>query len=177
MGSQSAIAYSVFGWLPPILRERGMEPVGAGLVFALSMCGQVVSSFVAPAIATRHHDQRAIAIVLIGCALSGLLGCLLGPLWSVWLWGFVQGIGQGGLFAVIMTIIILRSPTPQVAASLSGMAQGGGYLVASLGPLLVGVIRTATGSFESTGYLFCACAALAAWAAWGAGQDRPLQVS
>ncbi|MDB5558498.1 MAG: yycB [Enterovirga sp.] len=175
MGSQSALAYSVFGWLAPILRERGMDPVGAGLVFAVAMVGQVVSSFVAPSIATRGRDQRAVTMVLIGFALAGWLGCLQGPLWSAWFWGFVQGLGQGGTFSVVMTIIILRSPDHRIAAALSGMAQGGGYLIASLGPLLVGIIRTRAGSFDGVGPMFCAFAAVALWAAWGAGRDRPLR--
>jgi CP family cyanate transporter-like MFS transporter len=71
-----------------------------------------------------------------------------------------------------MTIIILRSPDAATAASLSGMAQGGGYLLAASGPLLVGVIRTLTGGFEATSILFCAFALLACWATWGAGRDR-----
>jgi CP family cyanate transporter-like MFS transporter len=172
MGSQSAIAYCVFAWLAPILRERGMDPVAAGLVFSLSILSQVVSSFLAPALATRGRDQRLVALLLLALALAGLLGCLLGPLWSVWLWGFIQGLGQGGLFSVTMTIIILRSPDAATAASLSGMAQGGGYLLAASGPLLVGVIRTLTDGFEATSILFCAFALLACWATWGAGRDR-----
>jgi CP family cyanate transporter-like MFS transporter len=74
-----------------------------------------------------------------------------------------------------MTIIILRSPDHRIAAALSGMAQGGGYLIASLGPLLVGIIRTRAGSFDGVGPMFCAFAAVALWAAWGAGRDRPLR--
>jgi CP family cyanate transporter-like MFS transporter len=174
MGSQSALAYSVFGWLAPILRERGMDPVAAGLVLSLSIFSQVISSFVAPSLATRGRDQRLVALVLVGLALAGLLGCLFGPLWSVWLWGFVQGLGQGGLFSVTMTIIILRSPDAGVAASLSGMAQGGGYLFASLAPLVVGLIRTWTGGFELAGVMFCGAACVALWAAWGAGRDRQI---
>ena len=31
MGLQSALAYCVFGWLAPILRERGLDGITAGL--------------------------------------------------------------------------------------------------------------------------------------------------
>ena len=174
MGSQSALAYSVFGWLAPILRDRGMDPVAAGLILSLSIFSQVISSFLAPSLATRGRDQRPVALLLVALALAGLLGCLFGPLWSVWLWGFVQGLGQGGLFSVTMTIIILRSPDAGIAASLSGMAQGGGYLFASLAPLIVGLIRTWTGGFDWAGLLFCAAAGVAIWGAWGAGRDRQI---
>lgn len=37
MGLQSALAYCVFGWLVPILRERGMDGVTAGAIVSFSV--------------------------------------------------------------------------------------------------------------------------------------------
>jgi CP family cyanate transporter-like MFS transporter len=71
----------------------------------------------------------------------------LRPLSTVWLWAALQGIGQGGLIAAAMIVIVLRSRDPQVAAQLSSMAQCVGYLLADIGPLIVGMIRSWTGSF------------------------------
>ncbi|MGO8078130.1 hypothetical protein AB9F41_37990, partial [Rhizobium leguminosarum] len=56
--------------------------------------------------------------------------------------------GQGGLIAAAMTTIVLRSRDPDVAAHLSGMAQCVVYLLAAIGPLIVGLIRGWTGSFS-----------------------------
>jgi CP family cyanate transporter-like MFS transporter len=172
MGSQSAIAYCVFAWLAPILRERGMDPVAAGLVFSVSILSQVISSFLAPALATRGRDQRLVALLLLALALAGLLGCLLGPLWSVWLWGLVQGLGQGGLFSGPMTIIILRSPDAATAAVPFG---NGARRRVSPRRLRAAPCRRdpdTHGGFEATSILFCAFALLACWATWGAGRDR-----
>src|SRR3546814_4070999 len=53
------------------------------------------------------------------------------------------------MFSVAMSLLVLRSPTPQVAAALSGMAQGVGYFIAALAPLMVGVLHELTGDWNA----------------------------
>lgn len=48
MGLQSALAYSVMGWLAPILRERGLSAETAGFVVSLSVLTQVATCLVVP---------------------------------------------------------------------------------------------------------------------------------
>lgn len=170
MGFQSALAYSVFGWLVPILRDRGMEGVSAGLVVSISVMVQAASCLFVPHIAVRGKDQRLINVVLCAFAVVALLGLLFAPLSTVWVWAVLQGIGQGGLIAAAMTAIVLRSRDPHVAAHLSGMAQCVGYLLAAIGPLVVGVIRAATGSFAGSALLFIGLGLVAAWNGWRAGR-------
>src|SRR3546814_8524141 len=85
---------------------------------------QVVTCLLVPALALRFKDQKWINVSLGMVAAIGLLGMLYAPLSTVWGWAVFQGIGQGGLFAMGMMIIVLRSPDSHVAARLSGMAQG-----------------------------------------------------
>ncbi|MBZ9654600.1 CynX/NimT family MFS transporter [Phyllobacterium lublinensis] len=170
MGLQSALAYCVFGWLAPILRERGLDAVTAGVVVSVSIMTQVFTCLLVPSIAVRCKDQRIINITLITLAVTGLLGFLFAPLATVWLWAIVQGMGQGGLIAIAMTIIVLRSGDAHVAAHLSGMAQCIGYILAAAGPLLVGLIHSATGTFAATAILFVALGLGVAIFGWGAGR-------
>ena len=170
MGLQSALAYCVFGWLVPILRERGIDGVTAGAIVSVSVMVQAASCIVAPQIAVRGRNQRLINVTLVVFAVVALLGLLFAPLSTIWIWAVLQGIGQGGLIAVAMTAIVLRSPDSHVAAHLSGMAQFIGYLLAAIGPLLVGLIRSWTGSFSATALLFVALGLGAAINGWGAGR-------
>ena len=156
MGFQSALAYSVFAWMAPLLRFRGLDPAAAGYALSLSVMAQILTSFAAPWISTRGRDQRTVAITLALLGTVGLLGALFAPLGSVLIWVAVQGLGQGGLFSVAMTIIILRSPGPDVAAALSGIAQGLGYVLAGLAPLVVGLLRGATDDLAPLAILFVA---------------------
>jgi CP family cyanate transporter-like MFS transporter len=170
MGLQSALAYCVFGWLVPILRERGLDGVTAGAIVSVSVMVQAAACLVAPQIAVRGKDQRLINAVLCVIAVVALLGLLFAPLSTVWLWAVLQGIGQGGLIAVAMTTIVLRSRDPHVAAHLSGMAQCVGYLLAAVGPLIVGLIRGTTGSFAWSAALFVLLGFGAAINGWNAGR-------
>jgi MFS transporter, CP family, cyanate transporter len=170
MGLQSALAYCVFGWLVPILRERGLDGVAAGGIVSVSVMVQAASCLVVPHIAVRGRDQRLINVTLCAFAVIALLGLLFAPLSTVWLWAILQGIGQGGLIAAAMTTIVLRSRDPHVAAHLSGMAQCVGYLLAAIGPFIVGLIRGWTGSFAWCAVLFIALGLGAAFNGWRAGR-------
>lgn len=170
MGLQSALAYCIFGWLAPILRERGFDAATAGAIASVSVMAQVVTCLAVPSVAVRLKDQRGINVALVGIAVVALLGILFAPTSTVLFWAVLQGIGQGGLIAAAMTLIVLRSPDSHVAAHLSGMAQGVGYVLAATGPLLVGLIRGWTGSFSESAFLFVALGLGAAIMGFGAGR-------
>ncbi|RWU25369.1 cyanate transporter [Pseudomonas alkylphenolica] len=154
MGLQSSLAYIVFGWLPSILIGRGLSPTQAGLVLSGSVIVQLISSLSAPWLATRGKDQRLVIVVVMLLALAGLFGCLYAPLDGLWGWAIVLGLGQGGTFALALTLIVLRSKDAHVAANLSSMAQGVGYTLASMGPFAVGLVHDLTGGWNAVGWIF-----------------------
>lgn len=170
MGLQSALAYCIFGWLVPILRERGLDGVTAGAIVSVSVIAQAGACLIVPHLAVRGRDQRLINVALCVIAVVALLGLQFAPLWSVWLWALLQGVGQGGLIAVALTVIVLRTRDSHVAAHLSGMAQCVGYLLAAIGPLVVGLIRDWTGSFAWAAVLFVLLGLGAAVSGWFAGR-------
>lgn len=175
MGLQSSLAYIVIGWLAPILRERGLDSAMAGYVVALTTLAQLVTSLLIPSVAARCRDQRALAVGLTALSFTSLMGLLFAPLSTVWLWAVVLGCGQGGLFALALSLIVLRSGNAQVTAQLSAMAQGWGYLLAACGPLLTGLLRQWTGSFASSAALIFALSFAMAWSGWGAGRNLLVQ--
>lgn len=147
MGLQSALAFSVLAWLAPILRERGLDPVRAGLVLSVLIVVQLATSLTVPSIATRRPGQRLIAVVLSVFAAGGLLGLLIAPLSGVWIWAIVQGLAQGGLFSLALTMVLLRSPDSHVASHMSSMSQSVGYVPAAMAPLGIGLLHQWTGGF------------------------------
>lgn len=172
MGLQSSLAYSVFGWLPTILHDRGLNAVNAGLALSVSILVQLASAIGAPWIGGRCRDQRGVITVVMALTLVGLLGCLYAPLTGVWFWAVVLGLGQGGTFSMALTLIAMRAADSDTAADLSGMAQGVGYTLAAMGPLLVGLLHEAAGDWHTVGILFVGIAAVALTAGLGAGRDR-----
>lgn len=170
MGLQSSLAYSVFGWLAPILRDRGVSPAMAGAIVSASVMVQLVTALTGPMLANRGRDQRPAALGMVSLTLIGLMGCLFAPIGGVWLWAAVLGLGQGGAFAIALTLIVLRSRDSHVAAHLSSMAQSVGYSLASMGPLAVGLLHDRTGGWNAAGGLFIAISIATALAALGAGR-------
>jgi hypothetical protein len=79
------------------------------------------------------------------------------------------GIAQGGSFSLALTFIVLRSRDSPVAVQLSGA--GVGYLIADCGPMLVGLLRGWSGSFDASAFLFGAIG-LAMLGALRAGRNR-----
>ncbi|MFJ6827961.1 CynX/NimT family MFS transporter [Pseudomonas sp. NPDC090964] len=177
MGLQSSLAYIVFGWLPSILIGRGPSATEAGLVLSGSVLVQLASSLAAPWLATRGKDQRLAIVVVMLLTLGGLFGCLYAPLDGLWGWAILLGLGQGGTFSLALTLIVLRSRDAHVAANLSGMAQGIGYTLASLGPLAVGLVHDWTGGWTAVGWIFAVLGLGATIAGLGAGRARYVQVS
>ncbi|PWL19059.1 cyanate transporter [Falsochrobactrum shanghaiense] len=176
MGLQSSLAYIVFGWLAPILRERGLSAVAAGGLVSFTIMVQVITCLAIPSIAVRQKNQSWVNVILCACATLALIGFLYLPYWTFWPLAIVQGIGQGGLIAAAMMVIVLRAPDSHTAAHLSGMAQCVGYVLAAVGPLLVGMIHSVTDNFAASGILFAALGLFAAINGWGAGRARHIGV-
>ncbi len=168
MGLQSALAYCVLGWMAPMLRDRGLGGTEAGLVTSMSILVQVAACLLTPVVASRCRDQRGLAVLLSASATLALTGMILGPRGAIWPLALIQGVGQGGLFALAVMLIVLRSGDAHVAAHLSSMSQTTGYVLAAGGPLLIGVLHDWTGDFRASTGLVAAlglCTALAGWAA------------
>nr|WP_307072517.1 MFS transporter [Arthrobacter pascens] len=169
---QAMMSFSVFAWLAPILRERGVDGATAGLMVSVSIGLQMLGSLFAPALATRFADQRAINTVVALMTGCGFALSIFGPLELIWVWTGLLGLGQGSLTAVALTMIMVRTRDGHTAAHLSGMMQGVGYGVGSTGTLMVGQLHQATGSFMAAGVLFLAVGSLAALFGYRAGRNR-----
>lgn len=163
MGAQGAIAYCIFGWLPLILIDRGLTPVKAGFVLASLMTVQLSTSLGGPWLATRGRDQRLATLAMMLLVLVGLMGMLYGNISAVYVWSTIFGLGFGGMFSIAMALLVLRSPNPQIAASLSGMAQGVGYSLAAMAPLVVGFLHDHTGNWNAVAVFFCLLIGGAIW--------------
>ncbi|RDU96653.1 MFS transporter [Trinickia dinghuensis] len=170
MGSQSSLAYIVFGWLPTVLRMRGMSAVDAGLMLSLSVIAQAATSLLLPFLVARLPDQRGINLLSLVLTAVGLVGCFFAPLSTMWGWALLLGIAQGASFTLALTVIGLRSPDSHVAGKLSSMAQSIGYLLASSGPFIAGSLLHATGSFYSLAALCVGICAIASWFGYAAGR-------
>ena len=90
------------------------------------------------------------------------------------MWVTLIGLAQGALLALALLFFGLRSPDQEHAGQLAAMAQTVGYLVAAAGPLVVGILREASGGW--TVPLVFLLAMLVPTLAAGLGAARARQV-
>ncbi len=172
MGLQSACAYMAMGWLPVILDDFGMSAAQAGFVSSVSIGLQMVTALLVPPYAARQRDQRLVVAAMLLTAVVGITGLIFGPAVLAWPAAIVLGLGLGGCFGVSMTLIVLRAPDGQTAAELSGMVQSVGYVIASTGPFMLGLLHDLSGGWRVPGLFFVAVAFLALLPGLGAARAR-----
>lgn len=144
MGVGSLVFYGPMSWLSRIYLSRGVDATTAGYLLLVMNFVGMIGSMTAPLLMRRRADVRLGVVVSAGIAFVGFLGLLLGPTSIAFFWMVVLGIGQGGQFGLALLLIVIRSADDHVAARLSAMAQSGGYIIAGLGPLLMGGLYSLT---------------------------------
>lgn len=170
-GLQSMQAYVIVGWTAQYLRDSGVSAHTAGLLLGLNTLVVIPVNAVVPALTVRANLQRPLLGFFLGCYAVGWVGLWQAPQTAPWLWVALLGVGMG-TFSMVLTLLGLRARTPETTAALSTAAQGWGYVLAAGGPLLVGVLRGATGGY--TGMFVLALAGVAGLAAlgWVVTRDR-----
>ncbi len=145
-GIQSLQAYAVFGWLPQIFRDAGFSATTAGLLLGVTTATSIPMSLVLPGITARGRHQGRIIVCLCLAYVAGYLGLIIDAATVPWLWALLIGIGTG-IFPLVLTLIGLRTRTSEGTAALSGFAQSIGYLIAGIGPFMMGALYGATGGW------------------------------
>jgi CP family cyanate transporter-like MFS transporter len=146
-GLQSLAFYAALSWLPTMFRDRGASAEHAGNLLALMNFGGAVGALLIPVLAHRAPSQRVLIAATTGAIAVGLAGVWFAPMAQSAGWILVLGFGQGASLSLAIYFTMARAPDPAAAASLSAFAQGTGYLVATAGPLVVGFLHAATGSW------------------------------
>ncbi|TDE43073.1 MFS transporter [Nonomuraea mesophila] len=145
-GTQSMIAYVMFGWLPTILTDSGYTTSQAGLILGVFTALNIPVSIATPMVASRFRDQRPVVVGLVGFYTAGFLGLWFGSASMALVWIVLVAVGMGS-FPLALMMLALRTRTPEATGALSAFGQSTGYLISGAGPLLVGVLREATGGW------------------------------
>ncbi|WP_338089903.1 MFS transporter [Nonomuraea basaltis] len=173
-GTQSMIAYIMFGWLATILTDDGYSTSQAGLILGVFTALSIPVSIAVPMVASRFRDQRPVVVVLVAFYAAGFLGLWAGPASTAPVWVFLISVGMGS-FPLALVMLGLRTRTPEATAALSAFGQSAGYLIAGAGPLLVGVLYELTGGWGLTYTLIFGVLAAQLFTGLYAGRDRYLE--
>ncbi len=170
-GLHSLCFYTTMAWLPSILREHGLTPADAGLVLGLTSVVGLPVGLLIPIWTSRQRDQRVAVGLVSALTGAGLVGLLAAPVGSTVVWAVLLGLGNGGTFPLALTLVTLRTKTPEATQGAWAMAQTVGYLLAAAGPLALGVLHDLTGAWAIGLALLVALVAVQAVAGLGAGRS------
>ena len=157
LGVNSLIYYSIITWLPSMLQAAGYSASAAGSIHGLLQLFSALPGFVIVPLMARFQDQVIPAALVCVCMLLGLVGLNLWPQ-GAYVWATMIGFGSGGAILLGLMFMGLRTHTPTRAASLSGMAQCLGYLLAALAPPLLGLLQQAQQHWHGVLWILSAAA-------------------
>ena len=149
MGFQSMVFYTMVAWVPSILIDRGLEPTTAGYLLMLNQFSQVPMTFIFPIVASKLKDQRILVVIITVLFLIGFSLFFTQSLVLLIIGIVIAGLAMGACFSLCMTFFSIRAHTSEGSISLSGFGQSVGYLIAAIGPFLIGYLYDATGSWNS----------------------------
>lgn len=173
-GMTSLATYAMFTWMPRIFTDAGASPAFGGAMVALYTGFSLLGGLVVPGLAVRMRNPFPMALACALAQFAGFHGLWQAPMAAPWLWATLVGIG-GCTFPLGLTLINLRTRTPDGSAALSGFTQGLGYTLACLGPLLFGVLKDASGGLAWPFAMLGASVLVMLAGAWQACRPRFLE--
>lgn len=175
-GLQAMLYFAITSWLPVFLESKGLPPAEAAALLAWFSIAGLPASLLAPVLASKPKVLRIMAPGL-GILIAGaLLGVLAAPAGMQFALVGALGVVQSAPFGLGMALIVLRSAGPRTAGRLSAMSQGLGFAVASLGPLLAGVLHEWTGGWTLSFLVLAGVALLVAVAGFAAVKGPAVSV-
>ncbi|WP_164739492.1 CynX/NimT family MFS transporter [Xanthomonas arboricola] len=173
-GMTSLVTYSMFTWLPTLLREAGASPAFGGTMVALFAALGMVGALTMPALAVRMRNPFPIVLLCAACHLVAFAGLWWAPLAAPILWVTLLGLGPS-TFPLALVLVNQRSRTAAGSAALSGFSQGMGYAVSCLGPFLFGWLHAHHGGWTSPFVFLVICILVQLAAAWVACRPQLLE--
>lgn len=168
------VAYIMFGFLPKILIDGGYTSGQAGLILGVFTAIGIPVSLIVPWVASRFSDQRPVVAAFVAFYTAGFLGLWLAPAGLAWLFASLVGVGMGS-FPLALTMLAMRTRTPEATAALSAFGQSTGYLIAGAGPLVIGFTHESTGGWTLPFLLLLGVVAVQFVAGWYAGRPAYLE--
>ncbi|MGP6174319.1 CynX/NimT family MFS transporter [Corynebacterium sp. A21] len=167
----SVLFYTVNGWLPTMLQDRGSSGDLGGNVLTVVNFAAIPFALVVSILVARTHTQ--VWATLSGSLFLGigLAGILFAPE-STWVvWAICFGIGHGTATGVGFSLAMLRTRTAEGTAALGAMSQTAGYTMSALGPVGAGALRDLTGGWDVVIWVIIGIVAVQAVAGVFAGRS------
>lgn len=136
MGLQSLIFYSLISWLPTIYQSLGADANTAGVLLSIFQFVGIPAALVLNVIKNKK--------ILMGLLDLGYLVGTLTIIWAGigwWLSAIILGFTTSLIFSTALNFVATSSRNSTEIANRSALAQSLGYLLAAIGPVILGKIH------------------------------------
>jgi MFS transporter, CP family, cyanate transporter len=133
----------VMAWLPPFYVELGQSPQMAGYLLAGLTFVEALTALGLAAFIQHFPDRRGPLVTCLVLVLAGLVCLLIYPVPLAVPAVLLLGAGIGILFPLSIIVAIDHVKDPTIAGDFTAFVQGGGYIIASLVPLIACALRDA----------------------------------
>jgi CP family cyanate transporter-like MFS transporter len=156
-GVQSIVFYGIVSWLPNALVERGWTPATTGTLIAVFNGIGLITTFGVPVAARRLGSRRRQLIVAASGAVVGMTGVAIAPDLAFG-WIVLLGLSLGAVFPLLLALPVDIADDPSHAGSVAALMLLGGYVLSSIGPVVLGIARDVTGNFAASLWLLAVIA-------------------
>ncbi len=151
-GLQSILFYGIVSWLPNAFVERGWSATDAGALIAVFNGIGLLTTIGVPLFADRLGARRPQLLVSAAIAVVALIGIILVPDLA-FAWVAVLGLSLGAVFPLVLTLPLDVADDPGRVGSVAAFMLLGGYVLSSVGPVVLGAARDLTGDFVASMWL------------------------
>jgi len=161
-GLQSVLFYAAVSWLPSIYIERGWTAAEAATLNAVFAGLGIVTTLTVPVLTRWVRSRRRQLAIAASMSVLGTVGIAMGAIGSPGVGGngpfayvavVLLSFGIGIFFPITLTLPVEAAHSPAESSALAALMLLTGYTLAAVGPVLLGTVRDATGSFAVAGWL------------------------
>lgn len=163
---QAGLFYALATWAVARYHEAGLSLMHSNSLFSVSMLMGLPSSFLLPWLAQRFHNRY---LLLLGCGLLSSISLAMitfQPTVLPEVWAVTIGFGLGGSFALSLVLPLYEAGSPLAVSRWTAMMLFTGYSLACTTPVLTGLVRDLSGSYQIPFMVLTALAVLMTLLAW-----------
>lgn len=149
--AQGMAYYLLIAWLPAVYSEDGGSAATTAALSGIFNASTLPGILLFPVWSDRLQQRKLPAIAAAVLFTIGVAGLTLAPLADPlrWVWPALAGAGVAGVFGMALVMPADLAP-PGRTGRAAGMVLAVGYAGSALGPIVAGLVRDITGSFDAS---------------------------
>ncbi len=145
-GLQGIAYWGANAWLPGAFVEQGWSATSAGTLVALLNGGTLVGNLFL-VLFSRRVGRRPLLVTSAAAIGAGTVALTVQPHFAI-AWTLLMGLGNGMIYPLLLALTMDVAEDEAAAGAIGAFMLLVGYELSALGPVVIGLVRDAEGSFR-----------------------------